>query len=68
MPDIHSHILDSYEPTGPYGAKAAGATLGVAGAIVNAIYNATGVAIDELPISPQALLKAIHEKAGVGGR
>lgn len=62
MPSIINNIIDSYEPSGPYGAKASGAVLGVAAAIANAIYNATGVVVTELPISPQSVFKAIQER------
>ena len=62
MPVINSTIVDSYEPEGPYGAKeiGEGATLPVLGAIANAITDAIGVRIFELPITPEKVLKAIH--------
>ncbi len=65
MPEIHSTIVDSYEPAGPYGAKEVGegATLPVLGAVANAIADAIGVYIKELPITPEKVLKAIKEKA-----
>jgi len=65
MPEIHSTIVDSFEPEGPYGAKEVGegATLPVLGAIANAIADAIGVRLFELPITPQRVLEAIQ---GVG--
>ncbi len=62
-PDIHSVIVDSYEPEGPYGAKEVGegASLPILGAIANAIEDAVGVRIKELPITPEKILKAIRE-------
>jgi 4-hydroxybenzoyl-CoA reductase subunit alpha len=62
-PEIHSVIVDSYEPEGPYGAKEVGegASLPILGAIANAIEDAVGVRIKELPISPEKILKAIRE-------
>jgi len=63
-PEIDSTIVDSYEPEGPYGAKEVGegATLPILGAIANAIEDAVGVRIKELPITPEKILKAIKEK------
>ena len=64
-PDIDSTIVDSYEPEGPFGAKEVGegATLPILGAIANAVADAIGVRIFELPITPEKVLKAIREKA-----
>ncbi len=64
-PKIESTIVDSYEPAGPFGAKEVGegATLPVLGAIANAVADAIGVRIFELPITPEKVLKAINEKA-----
>jgi len=64
MPNIDSSIVDSYEPEGPYGAKEVGegATLPVLGAIANAIADAIGVQIKELPITPKKVLEAIKSK------
>jgi len=64
-PDITSTIVDSYEPEGPFGAKEVGegATLPVLGAIANAVADAIGVRIFELPITPEKVLKAIKEKS-----
>ncbi|MDP1623256.1 MAG: molybdopterin-dependent oxidoreductase [Bacteroidales bacterium] len=62
MPEIHSTIVDSYEPAGPYGAKEVGegATLPILGAIANAVADAIGVRIFDLPITPQRVLEAIN--------
>lgn len=53
MPEIHVYIADSYEPTGPFGAKSVGelATVPVAAAIAIAISNATGDEINKIPVS-----------------
>jgi len=57
--------IDTYEPEGPFGAKEAGEGLTnpTAGAIGNAVYNAVGVRITELPITPEKVLRALEEKA-----
>jgi 4-hydroxybenzoyl-CoA reductase subunit alpha len=67
MPEIHSTIVDSYEPQGPYGAKEVGegATLPILGAIANAVADAIGVRIFELPITPQKVLEAIQKSRGL---
>ena len=63
-PHIDSTIVDSYEPEGPFGAKEVGegATLPVLGAIANAVEDAIGVRIKELPITPEKVLNAIKSK------
>lgn len=63
-PEIQSVIVDSYEPAGPFGAKEVGegASLPILGAIANAIEDAVGVRIKELPITPEKILKAIRER------
>ncbi len=66
-PEIFSGLVDSYEPRGPFGAKeiGEGSTLPVLGAVAHAIANATGVWIKDLPITPQKILEALHEKRAV---
>ena len=63
-PEIFSGIVDSYEPSGPFGAKeiGEGSTLPVLGAVAHAIANATGVWIRDLPITPEKILRALREK------
>lgn len=63
--NINSSIVDSYEPAGPFGAKEVGegATLPVLGAIANAVADAIGVRITELPITPEKVIKAIKSKS-----
>lgn len=61
--------IETNDPVGPFGAKECGegATNYTAPAIVNAIYNAIGVRITDLPITPEKILKALDEKNN-GGR
>jgi CO/xanthine dehydrogenase Mo-binding subunit len=63
-PALDAHIVESHDPNGPYGAKEAGeGPLHPAiPAIANAIYDAVGVRIRELPFYPQRLLKLLKEK------
>lgn len=66
--DIAEHdiaILERPAPDGPYGAKGPGEMCAnpVLPAIANAIYDAVGVDIDTLPITPEKVLRAIRDKA-----
>ncbi len=64
MPETKILEIDTYEPEGPFGAKEAGEGLTnpTAGAIGNAIYNAVGVRMTNLPITPEKVFKALREK------
>jgi CO/xanthine dehydrogenase Mo-binding subunit len=64
MPEIHTILVESVDPEGPFGAKEAGqgALLPVIPAIANAVHDALGVRIDEVPITPQAVLKALRDR------
>ncbi len=63
LEDISIHFADTYEPSGPWGAKGIGeaAMNPVAAAYANAIYNAIGVRFYELPITPEKILAALDE-------
>ena len=64
MPNLVHEFADSYEPTGPFGAKGLG-ELGmdpVAAIISNAVYDAVGVRIKTLPITAEKVLRAIQAK------
>jgi 4-hydroxybenzoyl-CoA reductase alpha subunit len=65
MPKVKSIIVESNEPNGPYGAKEVGegAIMPTIPAILNAIYNATGVRIKELPVTPERLYLEMRKKA-----
>lgn len=64
MINIKNIIIEDPESTAPYGAKGVGepTMIPVAPAILNAIYNATGVRIKELPATPEKLMKAFREE------
>ncbi|MCA1828200.1 MAG: xanthine dehydrogenase family protein molybdopterin-binding subunit [Myxococcales bacterium] len=64
-PDLESYIVESADPNGPYGAKEAGeGPLHPAiPAIANAIHDACGIRIRELPFYPQRVLALLREKA-----
>lgn len=70
-PDVHTILVETIDPEGPYGAKEAGQgpLLPVPPAIANAVFDAIGVRIDEVPITPEKVLKALEDKAkGGAGR
>ena len=60
-PEIEVIFADVVDPVGPFGAKALGEppSIGVAPAVVNAIYNAIGVRLQDLPVTPDRLLNAM---------
>jgi xanthine dehydrogenase molybdenum-binding subunit len=66
MPQMQVLVVDSADPVGPFGAKAVGEVpvAPVAAAIANAVYDATGVRIRDLPITPEKVLRGLRELAG----
>ncbi len=62
MPEIETILVETNDPEGPYGAKEAGQgpLLPVMPAIANAIYNAVGVRVDEVPITPDKIFKGLQ--------
>ena len=71
MPEVDTVLIEDPDPNCPFGAKEAGQgpLLPVMPAVANAIYDAVGVRIDELPITPDKVLKALELKqSGKAGR
>ncbi|SMB91895.1 Molybdopterin-binding domain of aldehyde dehydrogenase [Thermanaeromonas toyohensis ToBE] len=64
VPPVVSLIVEEEEPTGPFGAKGVGEppNIPTAPAIINAIYNAVGVRITELPATPEKIRRQLKEK------
>ncbi len=65
MPKLETILVETHEPTGPYGAKSV-AEVPIncpAPAIANAIFHAIGVRIVELPITAEKVLKAIRQQS-----
>jgi 4-hydroxybenzoyl-CoA reductase subunit alpha len=60
----HSNVI-TWEPEGPFGAKEAGqgAGTGVIAALANAVYDATGVRLTSLPLSPDRIRFALKQKS-----
>ncbi len=63
-PPIHTNIIESIDPEGPFGAKECGegALHPVNPAIANAIYDAIGVRLRKLPIKPEDILRGIEQQ------
>lgn len=64
VPELEKFIIEDPESTGPFGAKGIGepVMLGVAPAVLNAIYDAVGVRITQVPVTPDRLLRALKEE------
>lgn len=64
VPPIEPILVESNDPNGPFGAKgvAEPALVPTAPAIANAIYDAIGVRITDLPITPEKIIRALREK------
>ena len=62
MPLIERFIVPARDPSGPFGAKAAAEipTDGVAPAVVNAIYDAVGVRLRQIPVTPERVWQALQ--------
>ena len=65
MPEVITELVENPDPRGPFGAKEVGQgpLLPVMPAVANAVYDAIGVRIDEVPITPEKILKALDAKA-----
>lgn len=72
IPGIHdiphrmeNDIVDAEQASGPYGSKGVGesSTFGVSPAIANAIHDAVGVRLTEMPLTPESVFRAIRAKA-----
>jgi len=64
MPRLETIIIETDDPQGPFGAKGVGEMGGTptAAAIANAIYDAVGVRLTQVPMTPERVLKALDEK------
>ena len=66
VPSIRVAFESSYEPTGPFGAKSIGEVVinTPCPAIQDAIYNAVGIWLDDLPMTPEKVKKKLMERQG----
>jgi 4-hydroxybenzoyl-CoA reductase subunit alpha len=63
MPPVESIIIETHDPEGPFGAKEAGQgpLLPVIPAVANAIHDALGIRVDEVPITPDKIIMALRD-------
>ncbi|HEX9631595.1 MAG TPA: molybdopterin cofactor-binding domain-containing protein [Gemmatimonadales bacterium] len=68
MCDVETYLIEDPDPNGPFGAKEVGQgpLLPIPPAVANAVFDAVGVRVDEVPISPEKVLRALREKARGG--
>ena len=64
MPEVVTELIEEPDPRGPFGAKEVGQgpLLPIMPAVANAVYDAVGVRIDEIPVTPEKIMKALAEK------
>ncbi len=64
VPEVQAILVPTYEPSGPYGAKAVAEIPmdGVAPAIANAVFDAVGVRIRDLPLTPEKVWRALQSE------
>jgi 4-hydroxybenzoyl-CoA reductase subunit alpha len=65
MPPVTTYLIEDPDPQGPFGAKEVGQgpLLPIMPAVANAIYDAVGVRVDQVPIHPHMVLRAMDAKA-----
>ena len=59
-------FIETPDPIGPFGARGIGehSVIGIAPAIMNAVYDAIGVDLYEIPVTPEVMKKALAAKGG----
>ena len=64
VPEMKATLIEHPDPTGPFGAKGAAeiSCVDQAASVANAVYDAVGIRIWELPITPEKVLGALKEK------
>lgn len=62
MPELQTYFVETNDPAGPFGAKEVAAIPlnGIAPALANAVADALGIRIRQLPLTPERILRAIH--------
>ena len=65
MSEVETYLVEDPDANGPFGAKEVGQgpLLPIPPAVANAVYDAVGVRVDEVPITPEKILKALKAKA-----
>jgi CO/xanthine dehydrogenase Mo-binding subunit len=70
VPQISSQFVEIPDPNGPFGAKGLGeiTLVPTPAAIANAIYDAVGIRLKELPFTPEKVLRALRAKQDANKR
>ncbi len=65
MPEVVTLLVEDPDPNGPFGAKEVGQgpLLPIPPAVANAVFDAVGVRIDEIPVTPEKIARALKAKA-----
>jgi 4-hydroxybenzoyl-CoA reductase alpha subunit len=65
MPEIFTDLIEHPDPAGPFGAKEVGQgpLLPIMPAVANAVYDAVGVRVDQIPVTPEKILRGLQAKA-----
>jgi 4-hydroxybenzoyl-CoA reductase subunit alpha len=65
MPEIFTDLVEHPDPAGPFGAKEVGQgpLLPIMPAVANAVYDAVGVRVDQIPVTPERIMRALQAKA-----
>jgi 4-hydroxybenzoyl-CoA reductase subunit alpha len=65
MPEVVTDLIEHPDPAGPFGAKESGQgpLLPIMPAVANAVYDAVGVRVDEVPVTPEKIHKALAARA-----
>ncbi len=69
MPEVVTYFVEDADPNGPFGAKEVGQgpLLPIMPAVANAVFDAVGVRVDEVPVRPEAVLRGLERKKGTKG-
>ncbi len=64
MPEVVTYLVTDPDPNGPFGAKEVGQgpLLPIMPAVANAVFDAVGVRVDEVPVTPEKVLRALGRK------
>jgi len=64
MPELVVRLIESVDPIGPFGAKGLGeaGTIPVSAAVANAVHDAVGVRLRELPLTPERVFNALQAR------
>jgi len=67
VPDVETILIESGDGVGPFGAKGVGepSVCSIAPAIANAVYDAIGIRIYDLPLTPEKIVRATKEKKAI---